>query len=232
MMKTVLAPRSRRACSDSRSGTPRIFCWQPGREVLDDPESFKTKEESKLGVLEYILQPDQLSRAVRQRVPQVRINYYPPRATTGRLGHIGHLRMARLSDADQGRLPVPRSISAAPIVLDLALFFDLAQRARHSGSRNGCRSTSRAPDGPGLYPEHDLFIQQTKLKNTLRWLLGEEQITHLGMSTTRRRERLAVRRHGRRARRMVWVMWYFLLSRGRQRGRRPSPGRAGGAGGP
>ena len=140
-------------------------------EVLDDPESFKTKEESKLGVLEHILQPELYPELYGDIYHKVRINYYPPRGDNKEgwdnidiFGWLGYPMQIKVDFLCRD------SILAAPLVLDLALFIDLAQRAgheRHPGV--AVASTSRARRRrPGLYPEHDLFIQQTKLKNTLR----------------------------------------------------------------
>ena len=153
-------------------------------EVLDDPESFKTKEESKLGVLEHILEPERVPRALRRRVPQGAHQLLPaPRRQQRGLGQHRHLRMARLPDADQGRLPVPRLDPRRPArARPGACSCDLAQRAGLGGIQEWLSFYFKSPQvAPGLYPEHDLFIQQTKLKNTLRWMMGEEQITHLGI---------------------------------------------------
>jgi myo-inositol-1-phosphate synthase len=152
-------------------------------EVLDDPESFKTKEESKLGVLEYILQPDLYPELYGNVYHKVRINYYPPRGDNKEgwdnidiFGWLGYPMQIKVDFLCRD------SILAAPIVLDLALLFDLAQRARMSGIQEWLSFYFKSPQtAPGLYPEHDLFIQQTKLKNTMRWMMGEEQITHLGI---------------------------------------------------
>jgi len=114
------------------------------------PKSFKTKEESKLGVLEYILQPDQYPELYGNVFHKVRINYYPPRATTRKAGtNIDSLRMSRLSVQIKSRLPVPRFHPRRAIVLDLALFFDLAQRARLSGIQECCLLYFKTADGPG-----------------------------------------------------------------------------------
>ena len=152
-------------------------------EVLDEPENFRTKEESKLGVLEYILQPDMYPDLYADAYHKVRINYYPPRGDNkegwdnidlfGWLGKRMQLKVNFLCSD---------SILAAPLVLDLVLFMDLAHRAGLSGIQEWLSFYFKSPQhAPSVYPEHDLFIQQTKLKNTLRWLMGEEQITHLGM---------------------------------------------------
>ena len=168
-------------------------------EVLDDPESFKTKEESKLGVLEYILQPQLYPELYGNIYHKVRINYYPPRGDNKEgwdnidiFGWLGYPMQIKVDFLCRD------SILAAPLVLDLALFFDLAQRAGHVAAIQEWLSFYfKSPQvAPGLYPEHDLFIQQTKLKNTLRWLMGEEQITHLGHRVLRGSMRtLQSRRH-------------------------------------
>jgi myo-inositol-1-phosphate synthase len=152
-------------------------------EVLDDPESFKTKEESKLGVLEYILQPDVYPELYGKIYHKVRINYYPPR---------GDAKEGWDNIDIRGWLDYPMqikvdflcrdSILAAPIVLDLALFLDLASRAGMHGIQEWLSFYLKSPmHAAEVYPEHDLFIQQMKLKNTLRWMMGEDPITHLGL---------------------------------------------------
>jgi myo-inositol-1-phosphate synthase len=152
-------------------------------EVLDDPDSFRTKEQTKLGVLDYILQPSRYPQLYGDIHHKVRINYYPPRGDSkegwdsidifGWLGYPMQLKVDFLCRD---------SILAAPLVLDLVLFTDLAQRAGLKGVQEWLSFYFKSPQhAPSVYPEHDLFIQQTKLKNTLRWLMGEEQITHLGM---------------------------------------------------
>jgi myo-inositol-1-phosphate synthase len=151
-------------------------------EVLDDPESFKTKEESKKSVLDYILQPNLYPDLYENLCHVVRINYYPPRGDnkegwdnidlTGWLGYDMQLKINFLCRD---------SILAAPLVLDLILFLDLASRAGLSGVQEWLSFYFKSPQhAPGLYPEHDLFIQLMKLKNTLRFLKGEDLITHLG----------------------------------------------------
>ena len=152
-------------------------------EVLDDPDSFKTKEESKLGVLEHILQPDLYPELYGDVYHKVRINYYPPRGDNKEgwdnidfFGWLGYPMQIKVDFLCRD------SILAAPLVLDLALFLDLAQRAGMSGIQEWLSFYFKSPQhSPDVYPEHDLFIQKTKLKNTLRWLMGEEQVTHLGM---------------------------------------------------
>jgi myo-inositol-1-phosphate synthase len=183
LMKTVLAPmlKARLLGLDGWYST-NILGNRDG-EVLDDPESFKTKEESKLGVLEYILQPDLYPELYGNVYHKVRINYYPPRGDAkegwdnidirGWLGYPMQIKVDFLCRD---------SILAAPIALDLALFLDLASRAGMSGIQEWLSFYLKSPmHAPEVYPEHDLFIQQIKLKNTLRWMMGEEQITHLGL---------------------------------------------------
>ena len=183
LMKTIIAPglKARLLGLDGWYST-NILGNRDG-EVLDDPESFKTKEESKLGVLEYILQPELYPDLYGKVYHKVRINYYPPRGDNKEgwdnidiFGWLGYPMQIKVDFLCRD------SILAAPIVLDLALFFDLAQRAGLSGVQEWLSFYFKSPQtAAGLYPEHDLFIQQTKLKNTLRWLMGEEQITHLGV---------------------------------------------------
>jgi myo-inositol-1-phosphate synthase len=183
MMKTVLAPAFKARMLGVAGWYSTNILGNRDGEVLDDPESFKTKEESKLGVLEYILQPDQYPELYGNVFHKVRINYYPPRGDNKEgwdnidiFGWLGYPMQIKVDFLCRD------SILAAPIVLDLALFFDLAQRARLAGIQEWLSFYFKSPHtAPGLYPEHDLFIQQTKLKNTLRWLMGEEQITHLGI---------------------------------------------------
>jgi myo-inositol-1-phosphate synthase len=151
--------------------------------VLEDPGSFKSKEETKLSVLDQILQPKLYPELYKDLYHAVRINYYPPRGDSkGRLGQHRHFRMARLSDADQDRFPVPRFHSgrsagagSGPVPGSGATL----RHARHSGM--AVLLLQSAHDAPGLYPEHDIFIQLMKLKNTLRWMRGEDLITHLGL---------------------------------------------------
>jgi myo-inositol-1-phosphate synthase len=151
-------------------------------EVLDDPESFKTKEESKLGVLEYILQPELYPELYGDVYHKVRINYYPPRGDNKEgwdnidiFGWLGYPMQIKVDFLCRD------SILAAPLVLDLALFLDLANRAGMKGIQEWLSLYFKSPQhASDVYPEHDIFIQQTKLKNTLRWMMGEEQITHLG----------------------------------------------------
>jgi myo-inositol-1-phosphate synthase len=183
LMKTILAPgfKARLLGMDGWYST-NILGNRDG-EVLDDPESFKTKEVSKLGVLEHILQPHLYPDLYGKIHHVVRINYYPPRGDNKEgwdnidiFGWMGYPMQIKVDFLCRD------SILAAPIVLDLALFFDLASRAGMSGIQEWLSFYFKSPmTAPGLYPEHDLFIQLMKLKNTLRHLRGEDLITHLGL---------------------------------------------------
>ena len=183
LMKTILAPgfKARYLGLDGWYST-NILGNRDG-EVLDDPESFKTKEVSKLGVLEHILQPHLYPDLYGKIHHVVRINYYPPRGDNKEgwdnidiFGWLGYPMQIKVDFLCRD------SILAAPIVLDLALFSDLAGRTGMSGIQEWLSFYFKSPmTAPGLYPEHDLFIQLMKLKNTLRHLKGEELITHLGL---------------------------------------------------
>jgi myo-inositol-1-phosphate synthase len=182
LMKTILAPGLKARMLGLQGWFSTNILGNRDGEVLDDPESFKTKEESKLGVLEYILQPDLYPELYGDMYHKVRINYYPPRGDNKEgwdnidiVGWLGYPMQIKIDFLCRD------SILAAPIVLDLALFFDLAQRAGMSGIQEWLSFYFKSPmTAPELYPEHDIFIQLTKLKNTLRWLMGESPITHLG----------------------------------------------------
>jgi len=182
LMKTVLAPAFKaRALGLSGWFSTNILGNRDG-EVLEDPESFKTKEVSKLGVLEHILEPERYPSLYGEMYHKVRIEYYPPRGDAKEgwdnidiFGWLGYPMQIKIDFLCRD------SILAAPLVLDLALFMDLAQRANLSGTQEWLSFFFKSPmHRPDLYPEHDLFIQSMKLKNTLRWLMGEELITHLG----------------------------------------------------
>ncbi len=183
LMKTVLAPMMKARMLGLAGWYSTNILGNRDGEVLDDPESFKTKEESKLGVLEHILQPKLYPDLYGKIFHKVRINYYPPRGDNKEgwdnidiFGWMGYPMQIKVDFLCRD------SILAAPIVLDLALFTDLAQRAGMSGIQEWLSFYYKSPMAArGLEPEHDLFIQQTKLKNTLRWMMGEEQITHLGV---------------------------------------------------
>jgi myo-inositol-1-phosphate synthase len=183
LIKTVIAPMLKaRMLGLSGWYSTNILGNRDG-EVLDDPESFRTKEESKLGVLEQILDPDRYPQLYGDVYHKVRINYYPPRGDNKEgwdnvdlFGWLGYPMQLKIDFMCRD------SILAAPLALDLCLFMDLAQRAGLGGIQEWLSFYFKSPQAaPGLYPEHDLFIQQIKLKNTLRWMMGEEQITHLGM---------------------------------------------------
>jgi myo-inositol-1-phosphate synthase len=183
LMKTVLSPMLKARMLGLAGWYSTNILGNRDGEVLDDPESFKTKEESKLGVLEHILQPSIYPDLYGNIYHKVRINYYPPRGDNKEgwdnidiFGWLGYPMQIKIDFLCRD------SILAAPIVLDLALFLDLAQRAGMVGIQEWMSFYFKSPmAAPGLKPEHDLFIQQTKLKNTLRWLMGEDQITHLGI---------------------------------------------------
>jgi myo-inositol-1-phosphate synthase len=183
MMKTILAPGLKaRLLGLSGWFSTNILGNRDG-EVLDDPESFRTKEESKLSVLQYILQPELYPELYSDFYHKVRINYYPPRGDNKEgwdnldiFGWLGYPMQIKLDFLCRD------SILAAPIVLDLVLFMDLAQRSGMHGIQEWLSFYFKSPMcAPELYPEHDLFIQLMKLKNTLRHLRGEELITHLGL---------------------------------------------------
>jgi myo-inositol-1-phosphate synthase len=182
LIKTIIAPGLKaRLLGVAGWYSTKILGNRDG-EVLADPESFKTKEVSKKSVLDYIFQPNLYPDLYGNLHHVVRINYYPPRGDnkegwdnidlTGWLGYPMQLKVNFLCRD---------SILAAPLVLDLALFLDLAKRAGMSGIQEWLSFYFKSPQhAPGLYPEHDLFIQLMKLKNTLRYMRGEELITHLG----------------------------------------------------
>lgn len=183
LMKTILAPGFKtRMLGLSGWFSTNILGNRDG-EVLDDPESFKTKEVSKLGVLEHILQPEMYPELYGDMYHKVRINYYPPRGDNKEgwdnidiFGWMGYGMQIKVDFLCRD------SILAAPIVLDLALFLDLASRAGMGGIQEWLSFYFKSPQtAPGLYPEHDIFIQHMKLKNTLRWMMGEREITHLGV---------------------------------------------------
>ena len=182
-MKTMLAPGFKaRMLGVSGWFSTNILGNRDG-EVLEDPGSFKSKEETKLSVLEHILQPDLYPDLYKNMYHAVRINYYPPRGDDKEgwdnidiFGWLGYPMQIKIDFLCRD------SILAAPLVLDLVLFMDLAQRAGMRGIQEWLSFYFKAPmTVPGLYPEHDLFIQLMKLKNTLRWMKGEELITHLGL---------------------------------------------------
>jgi myo-inositol-1-phosphate synthase len=183
LMKTILAPGLKsRMLGLSGWFSTNILGNRDG-EVLDDPESFKTKEESKLSVLDQILQPELYPDLYKDFTHKVRIHYYPPRGDNKEgwdnidiYGWLGYPMQIKINFLCRD------SILAAPLVLDLVLFLDLAQRCGMRGIQEWLSFYFKSPmHAAGLYPEHDLFIQLMKLKNTLRYLRGEDMITHLGM---------------------------------------------------
>jgi myo-inositol-1-phosphate synthase len=182
LMKTILAPGFKSRLLGMNGWFSTNILGNRDGEVLDDPESFKTKEESKLGVLGTILQPELYPDLYGDLYHKVRINYYPPRGDNkegwDNIDIFGWCGMPMQIKVD---FLCRDSILAAPLVLDLALFLDLAKRAGMGGIQEWLSFYFKSPVVPtGLYPEHDLFIQQKKLKNTLRWMMGEEPLTHVG----------------------------------------------------
>jgi myo-inositol-1-phosphate synthase len=181
-MKTVVAPGLKARLLGVEGWYSTNILGNRDGEVLDDPESFKTKEESKKSVLDYILQPNLYPDLYEKLCHVVRINYYPPRGDNKEgwdnidlFGWLGYPMQLKINFLCRD------SILAAPIVLDVALFLDLAKRTGMAGIQEWLSFYFKSPmHAPGLYPEHDLFIQLMKLKNTLRYLRGEQLITHLG----------------------------------------------------
>ena len=183
LMKTVIAPGLKSRMLGLRGWFSTNILGNRDGEVLDDPDSFKTKEESKLSVLDQILQPDLYPELYKDFTHKVRIHYYPPRGDNKEgwdnidiYGWLGYPMQIKINFLCRD------SILAAPIVLDLVLLLDLAQRCGMRGIQEWLSFYFKSPmHATGLYPEHDLFIQLMKLKNTLRYLKGEDLITHLGM---------------------------------------------------
>jgi len=182
-MKTLLAPGFKARMLGMTGWFSTNILGNRDGEVLEDPGSFKSKEETKLSVLEHILQPDLYPDLYKNLYHAVRINYYPPRGDAKEgwdnidiFGWLGYPMQIKVDFLCRD------SILAAPLVLDLVLFLDLAQRAGMRGIQEWLSFYFKAPmTAPGLYPEHDLFIQLMKLKNTLRWMKGADLITHLGL---------------------------------------------------
>ncbi len=186
LIKTILAPGFKARMIGLNGWFSTNILGNRDGEVLDDPGSFKTKEESKLSVLEHILQPQLYPELYGNIFHKVRINYYPPRGDNKEgwdnidiFGWLGYPMQIKVDFLCRD------SILAAPIVLDLVLFLDLAKRSaalRGIGIQEWLSFYFKSPmTAEGLYPEHDLFIQSMKLKNTLRHLMGEAMITHLGL---------------------------------------------------
>jgi len=182
LIKTIIAPGLKSRLIGVEGWYSTNILGNRDGEVLDDPESFKTKEESKKSVLDYIFQPNLYPDLYEKLCHVVRINYYPPRGDNKEgwdnidiFGWLGYKMQLKINFLCRD------SILAAPIVLDSALFLDLAKRAGMSGIQEWLSFYYKSPmHAAGLYPEHDLFIQLMKLKNTLRYLQGEDLITHLG----------------------------------------------------
>jgi myo-inositol-1-phosphate synthase len=182
LIKTIIAPGLKSRLIGVEGWYSTNILGNRDGEVLDDPESFKTKEESKKSVLDYILQPNLYPDLYANLCHVVRINYYPPRGDNKEgwdnidiFGWLGYKMQLKINFLCRD------SILAAPIVLDSALFLDLAKRAGMRGIQEWLSFYYKSPmHAAGLYPEHDLFIQLMKLKNTLRFMQGEELITHLG----------------------------------------------------
>jgi len=183
LIKTIIAPGLKARLLGVEGWYSTNILGNRDGEVLDDPESFKTKEESKKSVLDYILQPNLYPDLYEKLCHVVRINYYPPRGDNKEgwdnidiFGWLGYPMQLKINFLCRD------SILAAPIVLDVALFLDLAKRSGMDGIQEWLSFYFKSPmHAPGLYPEHDLFIQMMKLKNTLRYFRGEELITHLGL---------------------------------------------------
>jgi myo-inositol-1-phosphate synthase len=182
LMKTVLAPMLAARQLGLRGWFSTNILGNRDGEVLDDPDSFHTKEVSKLGVIEHILQADRHPELYGNIFHKVRIEYYPPRGDAKEgwdnidlFGWLGYPMQMKIDFLCRD------SILAAPLVLDLALLLDLAQRAGFHGTQEWLSFYFKSPmTAPGLYPEHDLFVQQAKLQNTMRWMMGEEVIHHVG----------------------------------------------------
>jgi myo-inositol-1-phosphate synthase len=182
-MKTLLAPGLKMRMLGLNGWFSTNILGNRDGEVLEDPGSFKSKEETKLSVLNQILQPKLYPELYKDFYHAVRINYYPPRGDSKEgwdnidiFGWLGYPMQIKIDFLCRD------SILAAPLVLDLVLFMDLAQRCGMRGIQEWLSFYFKAPmTAPGLYPEHDIFIQLMKLKNTLRWMRGEDLITHLGL---------------------------------------------------
>ena len=186
LMKTILAPGLKARQLGINGWFSTNILGNRDGEVLDDPDAFKTKEESKLGVLDTILEPEKNPELYNDLYHKVRINYYPPRGDDKEgwdnidiFGWLGYPMQIKVDFLCRD------SILAAPIVLDLVLFLDLAKKSKMSGIQEWLSFYFKSPMClPKLHPEHDLFVQLAKLKNTLRHIMGEDLITHLGLDYT------------------------------------------------
>jgi myo-inositol-1-phosphate synthase len=182
-MKTLVAPGLKARMLGVAGWYSTNILGNRDGEVLEDPGSFKSKEETKLSVLDTIFQPELYPELYAKLYHAVRINYYPPRGDAKEgwdnidiFGWLNYPMQIKINFLCRD------SILAAPIVLDLILFMDLAQRAGMKGIQEWLSFYFKGPmTAEGLYPEHDIFIQLMKLKNTLRWMRGEDLITHLGL---------------------------------------------------
>jgi myo-inositol-1-phosphate synthase len=182
-MKTIIAPGLKSRMIGLKGWFSTNILGNRDGEVLDEPQSFKTKEESKLSVLDHILQPEVYPELYKGFHHQVRINYYPPSGDNKEgwdnidiFGWLGYPMQIKVNFLCRD------SILAAPLCLDLVLVLDLAHRSKMHGIQEWLSLYFKSPQcAPQLYPEHDLFIQLMKLKNTLRYLRGEDLITHLGL---------------------------------------------------
>jgi myo-inositol-1-phosphate synthase len=183
LMKTILAPGLNARALGVRGWFSTNILGNRDGLVLDDPDNFKTKEVSKLSVLEDILRPDINPELYGDLYHKVRINYYPPHGDNKEswdnidiFGWLGYSMQIKINFLCRD------SILAAPVVLDLALFMDLAKRANMTGIQEWLSFYFKSPQtAPGLRPEHDIFKQLIKLQNTLRHIMGEDLITHLGL---------------------------------------------------
>jgi myo-inositol-1-phosphate synthase len=182
LMKTVIAPALKARMLGVRGWFSTNILGNRDGEVLDEAGSFKAKEESKMGAIQTIFQPERYPELYGDLYHKVRIEYYPPRGDAKEgwdnidlFGWLSYPMQLKINFLCRD------SILAAPIVLDLALFMDLAKRAGFSGTQEWLSFYFKSPmTAPGLYAEHDLFIQLMKMKNTMRWMMGQELITHLG----------------------------------------------------
>ena len=183
LMKTIVAPGLRARCLGLNGWFSTNILGNRDGEVLDDPGSFKTKEVSKLSVIEHILDGKTFPDLYSKYYHKVRIEYYPPRGDAKEgwdnidiFGWLGYPMQIKINFLCRD------SILAAPVALDIALSMDLAQRCGFYGIQEWLSFFFKSPQcREGLYPEHDLFIQKTKYKNTLRYIMGEDLITHLGL---------------------------------------------------
>jgi myo-inositol-1-phosphate synthase len=181
-MKTLIAPGLKSRMLGLNGWFSTNILGNRDGEVLDEPGSFRSKEVTKSSALEYILQGDLYPDLYKEFYHKVRIEYYPPRGDAKEgwdnidiFGWLGYPMQIKINFLCRD------SILAAPLVLDIVLLMDLAQRAGMRGVQEWLSFYFKSPQNiDGVYPEHDLFIQQTKLKNTLRWMMGEDVITHLG----------------------------------------------------